>query len=239
MKRCIVSQAVCQPRFFRMATQLAKSAKKRMPDVDTVLLTDLPGRSPWVDKIIRLDPVKLVNAHLIRLTDLPVYDSGIWLDADTYICAPLYDVFELVEDSRIDIAVVHTSGKKWNYPACGVPTAFPHPRGAFIAFQDHDGTRSFFALWSQLFREHQKKYDMAHEGPCYPNRHVLRVALYRSALSIAVLRPKYCTTLGGVVIRGTVRVIAGEGDLKKLAQEANRDTRHARFFHQGKATKID
>lgn len=247
MKRCIVFQGVSQPQYFRIATKAAKSAKKQMPDVDTVLLTDLPGESPYWDKIIRLEPVDLIDAHLLRLWELPEYDSGISLDADVYICMPLYDVFELVEDRRIDIALVHTSGKEesaaWLYPADSVPTAFPHVRGAFVAFQDHAQTRGFFSLWRDLFCEHREKYGarMAHKGPCYPNRQVLRIALYRSNLSMAILPPKYCCTCGGVSVRGSVRIVTGGRgiDTKALARAANRNAPRLRFLQHEKVTILD
>lgn len=242
MKRAIVYHAVCQERYFELAEMSARSAKKQMPDVDTVLLTDLPGRSRRFDKIVRVEPVKLIDAHAPQLSHLPQYGSGIYLDCDTYVCAPLYDVFELVEDARVDIALVHTSGKRrdFTYPKCGIPEAYPHWRSAFIAFQHHDRTREFFSSWAALFHEHRRKYQdrMAHEGPCYPDQMVMRVALYHSDLVTVTLPANYCTTLGSIVIRGTVRVIAVEGNVEKLAREANRDARHARLFRRGKGIRI-
>lgn len=242
MKRAIVYHAVCQKRYFDLAERSARSAKKQMPDVDTVLLTDLPSKSHRFDRIIRVEPVSLIDAHLPPLSYLPRYDSGIYLDSDTYVCEPLYDVFELVEDARVDMALVHTSGKRrdYTYPKCGVPEAYPHWRSAFIAFQHHDRARGFFAAWGKMFHEHREKYGakMAHEGPCYPDQMVMRIALYHSDLVTATLPANYCTTLGGIVIRGTVRVIAVEGNAEKLAREANRDARHARLFRRGKGTRI-
>lgn len=242
MKRCIVYHAVCQKRYIAFAKASAQSAKKLMPDVDTVLLTDLPFKSHRFDKIIQVESVKLIDAHLPPLSRLPQYDSGIYLDSDTYVCAPLYDVFELVETTKIDVALVHTSGKgrDYTYPKCGIPEAYPHWRSAFVAFQDHDQTRAFFDLWAKLFREHREKYRdrMAHEGRCYPDQMVMRVALYHSDLVTVTLPPRYCTTLGGIVIRGTISVIAVEGNVEKLAREANREAPHARLFQRGKGTRI-
>lgn len=242
MNRCIVYHAVCKKRYFGFAKISAQSAKKLMPDVDTVLLTDLPFKSHWFDKIIQVESVNLIDAHLPPLAHLPQYDSGIYLDSDTFVCAPLYDVFELVESTRVDVALVHTSGKRrdYTYPKCGVPKAYPHWRSAFIAFQDRDRVRTFFSLWAKLFREHRKEYRsrMAHEGPCYPDQMVMRVALYRGDLAIATLPPRYCTTLGNIVILGTISVIAAEGDVKKLAKEANQEAPHARLFRRGKGTRI-
>ena len=243
MKRVIVYHAVCQKRYFELAAQSAKSAKKQMADVDTVLITDLPGKSHWFDEVVQVRSVPLVEAHLPPLLHVPPrYGSGIYFDSDSYVCAPLHDVFELIEDARVDIALVHTSGKRRDrrYPSPGIPKAYPHWRSAFIAFQHNDRVREFFAGWDRSFHEHLKAYRKISkvEGPCHPDQMSMRIALYHSNVSIATLPANYCTTLGAIVIRGTVRAIAAEGNMKKLAKEANRDAPHARFFHRGEGTKI-
>ena len=242
-KRCIVYHAYCQKRYAKMAAQSAKSAKRAMPDVATVLLTELPMKPGWFDEVIEVQPVPLVRAHLPPLSVLPgQYESGIYLDCDSYVCKPLYDVFELVEDTKIDIALVHTSGKRRDrrYPSPDIPEAYPHWRSAFIAFQHNDRVKEFFAEWDRAFHEHLKTYRKVSkiEGPCHPDQMSMRIALYHSNVSIATLPANYCTTLGAIVIRGTVRVIAAEGDMEKLAKEANRGAPQARFFHRGKGVKI-
>jgi hypothetical protein len=243
MKRCMVYHACCQRRYFKMAAQSARSAKRHMPDVDTVLLTDLAGESKWLDVIIRHDPVKMIDAHLPPLWLLPKYDSGFYTGCNSYICAPMYDVFELVEGDKVDIASVHTSGKRRDfvYPARGVPAAYPYMRSSLLAFQDHERTRDFFKLWGKIFHEHKKEYRkrMAHEGSCFPDQGSMRIALYRSGLNVAIISPNYCTTCGDVVIRGKVRMIAGEGNMMKLAKEANKDAPYVRLLQRGRSTKLE
>lgn len=244
MKRCIVFQGVLQPRFYSMARRAGKSAKRYMPDVDIVFLTDLDlPESQWVDRIIKVPPAEMLDAHLARLWELPEYDSGIYMGPDARFCAPLYDVFELVEDGRTDVALTAAPGKarEHAYPPSGVPPAFPHFRGAFVAFQDNERVRDFFNLYRTTFYEHLDKYKdrMAHEGPCYPDQMVMRVALYHSEASIAMLPQNYCCTCGDVVIRGTVKTVtAGRGiDVNALVKEANRLAPHLRFFKDGKSKK--
>ena len=244
MKRAIVYHAVCQKRYFKLARRSARSAKNQMPNVDTVLITDLPGESQWFDEIVRIDPVELVAAHLPPLLHLPsYYGSGIYLDADSRVCGPLYDVFELVEGERVDIALVHSSGRARNrtYPQCGVPTAYPHWRSAFIAFQNRARARAFFVAWGKTFHEHRERYgaQMAHEGPCFTDQLPMRVALYYSDVTIATLPAKYCLVPNGVVVRGTVRTIATNGNGEGLATEANQDAPHARLFVRGKSRRLD
>jgi len=243
MKRAVIYHAHCQKRYVEMAVKSAKSARQTMSDVDTVLLTSLPVERSWFDKVVQVQSVPLVKAHLPPLLALPRrYESGIYLDCDSYVCVSLHDVFELVEDAKVDIALVHTSGKRRDrrYPSPGIPEAYPHWRSAFIAFQHNDRVREFFAEWDRAFHEHLKIYRKVSkvEGPCHPDQMSMRIALYHSNVSIATLPANYCTTLGAIVIRGTVRVIAAEGDMKKLAKEANRGAPQARFFHRGKRVKI-
>lgn len=247
MKRCIVFQGVLQPRFYSMARRAGKSAKRRMPDVDIVFLTDLDlPKSQWVDRIIKVPPAEMPDAHLARLWELPEYDSGIYMGPDARFCESLYDVFELVEDERTDVALTAAPGKQREhlYPPCGVPSAFPHFRGAFLAFQDNDRVRHFFDLYRTTFYEHKEKYmgklRGKPEGPCFPDQMVMRVALYYSGVSIAMLPQNYCCTCGDVVIRGTIKTVtAGRGlDATTLAREANRLAPELRLFKDGESERI-
>lgn len=243
MKRCVVYQACREREYFRMAVKSAKSVKRHMPDVDTVLLADTAWESRWFDKIVLRPPVKKLDAHFPPLNLLPQgYDSGFYTGCDSYVCAPMYDVFELVEGDIVDVASVHTSGKRrdYVYPACGVPVAYPYMRSALLAFQDHEGTRAFFHLWRELFFDHRKRFRkrMAHEGPWFPDQGSMRIALYRSGLNVAVLPPKYCTTCGSAVIRGKVKMIAGNVNMEKMGEEANKDHPFPRLLLNGKSVKL-
>jgi hypothetical protein len=246
MKRAIIFQAVTQRKYLPLAAQASRSAKKKMRDVDTVVFTDLAGgKSKWIDRIVKVPEIPLLDAHLPRLLDLPrEYDSGVYLGADAYVCAPLYDVFELVEDERTDAAFVHTSYRKIRdrYPSPGVPDAFPRLRGALIAFQNNDRVRAFFEDWARLFHKQKEEYAHLRRGhsPCHPDNMVMRVALYRSDLHIAVLPQNYCCTCGDVVIRGVVKTVTGARgfDSRTLAKEANRLAPHLRLFKDGKSKRL-
>jgi len=246
-KRCIVFQGVLQKRFYDLAKRAGKSAKRRMPDVDVVFLTDLDlPESRWVDRIVKVPPAKMADAHLARLWHLPEFDSGIYMGPDARFCKPLYDVFELVEDGRTDVALTAAPGKLREriYPPCGVPSAFPHFRGAFLAFQDNARVRQFFELYRTMFHEHRKKYmgklGGKPEGPCFPDQMVMRTALYHSDVSIAMLPQNYCCTCGDVILRGTVKTVTGGRgiDVSRLVKEANRLSPELRLFKDGKSRLI-
>ena len=239
MKRAIVYHAHCREHYSDAAIVSARSAKKCMPDVDTVLITSLPVRSRRFDRIVRIDDPGIVNAQFPPLLHLPEeYDSAIYLDCITLVVAPMYDVFELVEDSYTDIALTHTSGKQHDsrYPSLGLPKLFPHWRSAFIAVQHHDRMRRFLADWWDLFEVHREEHAALRtgHGPCHPDQKTLRIALYHSDLTVVTLRSRFCCPAGGVVIRGTVRVISGNGDMAERALVVNKYAPERRLFHNGK-----
>lgn len=243
MKRAIVYHAHCRTKYSDAAVESARSAKKCMPDVDTVLITSLPVRSHRFDRIVRIENPGLVNAQFPPLLNLPPeYGSAIYMDCITRVCASLYSVFDLVEDPRTDIALVHTSGKEHDtrYPSPGVPELFPHWRSAFIGFQYHDRMRRFFADWERAFHEHRERYAQlrAGKGLCHPDQKSMRIALYHSDLNIVTLRLNYSCPIDNVVIRGTVRMMTGNGDILARATEANREAPHLRFLHNGKCTRL-
>jgi len=247
MKRCIVYHACYKSIYKRMAVKSARSAKQLMPDVDTVLITDLDiEKPPCFDVMIRESPVELVHAHFPPLGLLPewYYGSGLYTGANSYFCRPMYDVFELVESSHTDIALVHGPNKLryTEYPSPGVPKAWPHWRDALLCFDDGPLMREFFADWKEAFLNHVREFRKRAEweGPCHPNEPAFRIALYHSDLHITTLPPRYCTTLSDIVIRGEVKMIATPETLhpEGLAEEANRHAPYPRLFKDGETAQV-
>lgn len=248
MKRAIIYQASINQDYVKWATISARSAKKQMPDVDTILVTDLQvAKSRRFDRIIQRDPVDLVDVLLPPLWLFPrgEYDSAFYTGADSYICAPLYDVFELVENPKFDIALVHTSGKirDTRYPSPGVAEAYPHWGDALVAFQDCEKVRKFFDNWKVLFDEHKVKYSglIAAGGGRFGDQGSMRVALYHSDLYVVTLERHYCTKPGAVTVSRKVRLITTPkiDDPRGLAKLMNRHAPHPRYISpQGTSTLL-
>lgn len=242
--RAIVYHAYCQPKYVRMATISAESAKRHMPDIETILLTEMAVDRGF-DRVVQVDPVPLVLVNQAPLLELPAdYDSAIYFDCDTYICAPFYDVFDLVESERVDMALVavrHRDGGSYVYPgADNVPAAYPTFRGTPTAFQNNTKVQGFFALWSQLFHEHQQKYHAKSPwaGGVFPRQPSMRVALYYSDLFVVTLPPKYYV-LSSLIVQGKVRAFdtpKGENRrvLAKMAKAMNRYSGELRLLSGGR-----
>lgn len=245
MKRAIIFWACRNKHYLNAAEFSARTAKRVMPDVDIVLITDKKHwHSIHFDRIIRVSTPEPEDVCFPPLLEIPedTYDSGIYVDAEAYFCAPIYDVFKLVEGERVDIALVHTSGKIYvdqKFPSPSVPDAFPHWRSAFIAFRHHDRIRQLFARWEEEFHKY-KQYGLR-GGIRYPDQSALRIALYHSDLRFATLPPNYCCTGGDIVVRNTVRILAYHEDEttpEKLAREINKHAPDARLLIRGKAIKL-
>jgi len=225
-----------------MAARSAASAKAQMPDVDTVLLTDLECIDGPFDAEGTGASTHPMAVQLPPLTRLPLeYRSAIYLDADTRACAPLYDVFELVEDFRTDIALVRTSGKRRldrNFPYPGVPEAYSFWRSTLVAFENNPTVQEFLETWKTVYEERRKRYAELNKWKYHPDQGAMRETLYRSGLSVTTLPQKYCCNCGDVVLRGTVRVVHAKGNLSRLAVEANRHAPHLRLFIKGASKRL-
>jgi len=248
MKRAIVFWACHQGYYFDMARLSATSAKRQMPDVDAVLLSDRGYNRRPFDRVVTVPRPASVDVLFPPLLHLPEeYSSGIYVGAKCFFVNPVYEAFELVEDDRTDIALTFTSGKRHPdllYPSPGIPKAFPHFRTGFVAFQHHQRMRDFFALWKDEFEKERTEYKglrrQLRQGR-HTDQSPLRKALYKSDLSIAALPVNFNATLGDEVIRGHIRTFSFRGSqgIKELAAEANRLAPYPRLFVRGKSTSLE
>jgi len=237
MRRVVAYHAYCKQEYVELAVGSAKSAKRHMPDIETVLLTEM-DISEGFDRVVRVVPVPLEHAHLPPLLNLGGYDSVIYFDCDTEVCCPLYDVFELVEGGVVDIGLVQirNRGPRDRYQLEGIPEAYPYWRSSFIAFRNGAETRRFFRIWKELFDRQQLRPRAVYLSDQPP----MRAALYRSGLTVVTLPGEYHSSLSNVAVYGWIRsVFIPRGKRqRKWVQEANRRAPHARLFRDGKSTVL-
>lgn len=243
--RAIVYHAYCRPEYVKMGIVSAESAKRYMPDIETVLLTEMAVNKGF-DRVIKVDPVPPVLVNFAPLLKLPAdYDSVVYFDCDSHICAPFYDVFELIESGRVDMALVpirHRDPRRGSYvyPSEGVPELYPEFRGTPTAYQNNAEVREFFAEWSRLFQEHRRKYHRKSPWAAkpFPRQFSMRIALYHSDLTIVALPAKYYM-VSSLIVHGKVRAFhtprgMNGRELGKMAKAVNRQPGELRLVSEGR-----
>ena len=94
-------------KFVAEALISVRSVKKQMPEIPITLFTDLQGLvgnpPEGVDSVCYLTQVtNSCRDKIYPLTDSP-YEKTLFLDTDTYVCKPVYDLFTMLD--RFDIAL--------------------------------------------------------------------------------------------------------------------------------------
>jgi len=246
LKRAIAYHAYGKSRYVEMATISAESAKKKMPDVEIILLTEMDVGKNAFDRIIHVPGIARELVNFAPLLSIPAeYESIVYFDCDTYVCAHFYDVFELVESQNVDVALVpvrHRTGMPTGDWDERVPKLWPEMRGTPMAYMNNARMRDFIQQWFELFREQQRKYHAISVWAGqrnFPRQPSLRIALYHSNLKVASLPPKFYL-VGSRIIQGTVRAfhtnqIVDRAFLKQKARAINRNAEELRFITDGKA----
>jgi hypothetical protein len=151
----------------------------------------------------------------------------LFLDTDTHLVQPLYDVFDLLE--RFDLAFCHAPwrlswDKKTKKPWLidGIPDAFAEPNTGVIGFRNSPEVRQMFTRWLEVFNEHKRRGNVLHDQPAF------RQCLWESKLSSYVMPPEYnCRLVFPTYINGSVKVIhARVPDVDTLAQAINEGAGH-------------
>jgi hypothetical protein len=246
--RGIVIYAVRDPQFLQYATQAARSAKRYMPSIPITLFTDLPD-CPYIkprrfDSIVPLSPVQEKECHnqMVALKNSP-YDTLICLGADSWVCDSLFEIFEALEDDRIDLMVPMTGrsfihaplahlGMQWIFEEHGIPDLFPYYATGGLSMVKNKRTDAFLQKWIA----HYNRILPIWPAPICPTQWSLRVALYQSPnLQVVPLRPCYDYALHGY-FRQTIKIMqwqADERELRRLEGNANRQPNTPRFLCHG------
>jgi hypothetical protein len=224
-------------RYRQEAADSAKSLKAQMPGLPVALFTDEEGDASALgpfDVVAEMDEVAGNRLDKIRHLDRAPFERALFLDTDTYVCAPLDDVFALLD--RFDIALAHAARRTHEHypPLPGVPDAFPEFNSGVIAFRNAPGAGAAFAAWADLYvralgsawyRRHRETRPFTLQ-----DQHHLRKALYESDLRIATLPPEYNCRLMPGFVNGPVRVVHGRhSDLPAVARRLN-STSSRRLF---------
>lgn len=208
-------------KYAREAVASAQSAKRNMPDVlafvgcpdgigyneetmlrrtfDGVYRLQAGGHKRWF-----LDHNKYMRDMLHRL-----YDAGIkyaiYMDTDTYVCYPVYELFGLVKN-RCIFAGIHAPVRELSKTINPIPACFPEFNIGVNPMLVDPCRRLFDKVYSR-HREHVDIYENNDQG-------VLREILWENpdAFPVYVIPPEYNLRLFCGFVKGRVKILHGRVD---------------------------
>ncbi|MDD5198734.1 MAG: hypothetical protein PHC88_02945 [Terrimicrobiaceae bacterium] len=205
----------------------AESLKRHMPDAPIVVYTDQGGLSASLFADVRPleNPRHSFMDKIVPMRETP-FERTVFLDTDTRVCAPIDDLFDLLD--RVEIAVAHAPYRH-DRPFVA-PASFCELNTGVIAYRKTASIDSLLSRWQRIYEEEVRK-----TGRLDSDQPAFREALWRSTVSMFVLTPEYNlrTVMPAAVGRCTVRIIHGRGpDMAELERWVNA-SRRIRLFLPG------
>ena len=208
-------------KFVEEALISLNSVKTHMPDVPVSLFSDaeeLVASPPaGVDSVILLESVTRSCRDKIRPLANSPYDKTLFLDTDTFLCRPVYDLFEMLD--RFDIALAQAPDR-YQYDLPDLPDCFTELNSGVIAYRSTPAVTDLFERWEETYNRM-----LGQDDDSYRDQHSLREALYRSNVQFFVLPPEYnfrtiCPNFAGN--HCSVKIIHGRhANLEKVASRLN------------------
>lgn len=239
MKRGAVYAVGLEPIYYKQACDSVQSLKEQMP-FHTTVFTDAPNSWDWssFNKVerLKLEGLDWMIAKIYALRQAP-YDYCVYLDADTFVCHDLTNLFDLVKD-RFDIAFTHDSGKPSRYPTEDVPKDFPGYSAGVIAMKRNKTSMNFLDEWERTFHRHKEQYEHLRKAPDrHPAQPSFRLALYHSNIQFVSLpRREYNCPFWSGFVHQKVKVLHLRSSYKKMRRFARIINEHPNsprvFWHR-------
>ena len=184
----------------------AESVKQQMPDINITLMTDSGTHSEYIDRTIQIDDPRYDFGDQVFNLDATPYDRTLFLDSDTYLNEPVWDVFELLDE--FDVAA---SQNQVNYSSnhldgdlvTDIPESFPEYNSGVVACKKTDAVSAFFDEWQSAYQT------VLSHGQIH-NQAAFRAALYRSDIRLATLPQAYnCLYRRPGCVNDTVKIYHG------------------------------
>jgi len=137
------------------------------------------------------------------LTD---YYRLLFLDSDTYVCAPVYDLFDALD--RFDFMGIISAGRITRRTVNPIPESFAEFNGGVIAFRNTEEMRAWWHQCLQLYIDHKEVYKRGNQG-------TIREAAWldKAGLQFGAAPPEYCCRFPfGFWAMGQVKVLHGRAN---------------------------
>lgn len=184
----------------------ASSAKHHMPNILISIITDQRLVLDTIDQVIVIDEPNYSFRDKVAFMELSPYEYTLFLDTDTYICAPVYELFEILD--RFDIGLVHDGGFI-PIPTAKVPESFPQFNSGMMIFRKSI-MQPIFESWLSRFDEARQKFaeDDRRATGWAVDEATLRELLYETKVQIAPVTSQYnCRFIEGGYVAGFVKIL--------------------------------
>ncbi len=212
----------------RYAEKSAKSMKKYHRDIPITLYSNLitvneDGADGFDDIIYTEGKIGQMWAFKHKILAESPYERTLHIDADTIICSPIYEVFDVLDKFDLAMPLSLWYGKKTSVPVC-----FPELAGGFFTWRNNEKMRA-------LFKKIRKR---CLEGT--PNDEpIFRVELYNSDIRFMVLPLEYnCVTCHPGYLYGNIKVAHGRTELVEEAKVIN-SVKGLRIFTGGTLYELE
>ncbi len=174
-------------KYFKAAIQSAKSVRNHSPGLGVHIYADEESLKLVNDNYDSISSFELIDSPHYRskvdyLSKTP-FERTLYLDSDTRVCAPIDDLFDLLD--RFDIALGHAHRRYHSETTTmwktNIPESFPQFNGGVIAYRSTPEVFELLESWCREFHEASFKKDQV----------TLRELLWFSNLRIATLPPEY------------------------------------------------
>lgn len=209
-------------RYVLEAVQSVKSVRQHMPNVKTaILLTGFDYGAAHFDITHKLPPrqyelwyIDFVNYMNIALDILSNFDKLVYLDDDTYMCAPVPELFELLD--QFQVASTHAPARTISPTFKRVPGCFAEFNTGVFAFRNNYVVKQLFVSWLETYKANPGLYGENDQAP-------LRECLYYWDGKQYVLPIEYNCRFGfGGQASGKVKILHGRSDnMPQLAININ------------------
>jgi hypothetical protein len=209
------------PSYLTEAVGAARSVREAWPGIPLALITDVPPPPDCFDHI-ELVAAERSSRDKPSLIGRSPFEQTIFLDADTYCCAPLTELFDQLdrfellaahEDGRFSTQMDPVTGEERFVQVPGIPESFPELNTGVMAFRRTPATTALFERWIV-------EYDEVLNGPLadYHDQPSFRAAIYRSSVQFSVLPSEYNFRLGCPgKARTQIKIIHGRWTYEPIA----------------------
>ena len=177
------------------AQRSAASVKAMMPHLPVTLISNHPDPGSMFDTVVTITQNGYRSTDRARLLLLSPYVRTLFLDTDTHVCAPVDELFTLMD--RFDLAAAHgqwrfnpDDARRLPHVVQQIPASFPQYNTGILVFKQSDALASFIEAWIAIDQRNiASTTELGGKPPS--NQTGFREALYLSDLRLATLTPEY------------------------------------------------